>query len=376
MPYLVQKAWDVHILSGGTTGIEHKKGFTIYKPKKTLKIGSAAEYLFSPKQTSRFNFKDILMNSPRNWLRYIIYISLGRKIIRENNIRIISAYNLYSYGLIGAELSEEFGIPLVMTNFGEIYNMTNFFKKNKEMVKFICGVARKLLSCSRHCSESYKLLGLAPSVDVIPYGINIKSFSPTHDPVKIRKAIGLTEDDKVVLFVGRLVKDMGLQTLIEAIPKIVDENNSIKFLIVGQSGELLLALMELAKRFEKQVFVMTNVPLEELPLYYAASTIVVTPTSGDRACSSLAAMEAMATGRPVIASKIGGIPELVVDNETGILISPEKVSDLKKAVLSLLTDKSLIQQMGLKGRERAEAICDEETTNLKMERIFAGLSGI
>lgn len=372
-PYLVEKGWDVHVLSGGYSGIEYKNGITIYKTKLTSKIFSMINYLFESKRENSFKLRYAKSDSVIYWLKRMAFISIGRKIIEKKGISIICAYNLYSYAPIGAVLSKEYGVPLAVTNFGEIYSNTEFLKKNIKIVNYVCNVSKKLLAMSNHCAESYKLLGLSPIVEVIPYGVDISRFSPKIAGSKIRNKLGINSEDKLVLYVGRLIRDMGLHTLLESIPQVIHADEKIKFLIVGEKGELLPVASQLSEKYKKNIFLMPNVPFEELPLYYAASTIVVAPTQGNRACGSLASIEAMSTGKPVIASNVGGIPEIVIDGETGVLVPPEDSFALIKAVLSLLKDESLIEKMGKLGRERVEKIFDERKTDQKIEQIFEKL---
>jgi glycosyltransferase involved in cell wall biosynthesis len=376
VPYLVEKGWNVHVLSGGNSGIEYKNGFTIYKPKRLSKVYNLIKAFSGMRKKHFFDFKFIRRKYPRRWLDYIISISFGRQIIEKEHISIISAYNLYSYAPIGAVLSDEYNIPLVVTNFGEIYSMNNFFKRNPDVIKYVCNITRKLLAMSYHCAQSYKLLGLAPDVEVIPYGVDVKIFSTNNDGSKIRYKVGINDSDKVVLFVGRLIKDMGLHTLLEAIPQVLQTNEKIKFIIVGQKGELLPIALQLAKKYKNNIFVMPDVPFKELPSYYAASTIVIAPTQGDRACGSLASIEAMATGKPVIASKVGGIPEIVIDEETGLLIPPDNSSALVEAILRLVKDDALMNKMGMMGRRRVEKYFDERKSDQRIEEFLREVVGL
>lgn len=374
-PYLVENGWDVHILSGGQSGVERKNGVTIYKCKRGRKLYTLAATVLKRTKQNRLPYKSLMVDSPRHWLGCMASAAVGREIIEKVGICVISAYNLFSGGPVGAMLSEEYGIPLVLSNFGEIYSMPQFFRKNRELLHYVCGAARVFLSCSRHCAESYKLLGLAPQVTVILYGVDLQKFSPQNDGSEVRRKLGIPRTDRVVLFVGRMIRDMGLHTLLDAIPRVLSAINHVKFMIVGAKGELFPLALRLSTKYEKEVFPVPDVPLEELPLYYAASTIVVVPTQGDRACSSLAAIEAMATGKPVIAARVGGIPEVVVDGETGVLIPPEELSALSEAILHLLEDEPLMERMGMSGRHRVESKFDKYKTNQSIESLLRELAG-
>ena len=370
-PYLVEKGWDVHILSVGNSGVEKKDGFMVYKSPKIQKVLALSQSLLKHNKKSGLRSIRALTSSPRSWLSVRIKSCLGRHIIEKNGIDIISAYNLFSNGLAGALLSEKLGIPLVLTNFGEIFSERRHLEKNIDIINYVLGRAQKNLSCSRHCADSYKQLGLSPQVEVVYYGVDLKRFSVDRDGTSIRQRLGLDREDDVVLFVGRMIKEMGLQTVLAAVPELLKRNKRMRFLIVGGKGELTDSVFQMRTKFKKNVFAHPDLPFEELADYYSASTIVLVPTSGDRACSSLTAMEAMAAGKPVIAANIGGIPEVVVGGKTGLLVPPENPSALATAILDLLDDKQRMKGMGILGRERVEKLFDKDMTNRKIERIFS-----
>ena len=144
---------------------------------------------------------------------------------------------------------------------------------------------------------------------------------------------------------------------------------------MGAVGELSAAAAEVAARFGGKVIIRQNVPFDELPDWYAAATSWSTPTTGDRACSSLAAAEALATARPVIATDVGGIPEVVTDGATGCLIPPENHSALADRIVDLLGRAELRHEMGARGRAWIEANWDTRLVLGRMESVFAGAAG-
>lgn len=374
-PYLCEKEWDVHILSGGNPkGIERRNSFTIYRPSKTGKISKAMSLL--PKVTRAFEFKSFALHSPREFFGCLTSAKFITQIVKDNrNISIISAYHLFPEGFVGALASEELSVPLIVTNFGEIYTIPHFYKKQLRIVKNILDRSEKILSVSQHCARSYSLLGLLPEVEVISYGIDVGKFSPNNDGAVIRQRFSIGNGEQLVLFVGRMIRDMGLHTLLEAIPQVLKSRRAVKFVIAGAKGELYEPALNLQSRHEKNVVVVPNIPFDELPYYYAASTVVVAPTPDNRACMGMAIKEAMASGKPVIASRIGGIPEAIVDGETGILLPPEDPSALAEAILGLLDDKEVMARMGRCGRERAENLFDKDKTNQRLEKIFREIGG-
>lgn len=375
-PFLVKRGWKVHILSGGSTGTENKEGFTVYKPTKEEKLKAIAEFFLTGWWTRKKIRRAVKKENLKETLATMAHVVIGAKLIREYDINLISAYNLYTYAPVGAVLSERYGVPLVVTNFGEIFDRAEYFEKNRDVVNYICSTASRLLAMSRHCAQSYSRIGLSPEVEVIPYGVDIRRFNPQNDGSIIRKRLGIGETDGVVLFVGRLVRDMGVDVLTEAIPSVLGSTEDVRFIIVGEKGECLDELLRLTEHHRGRVFVEPSVSFEELPLYYAASTVAVAPTTGERACGSLAAIEAMATGRAVVASRVGGIPEIVEEGVTGLLVPPQDATALAEALIRLLGDRTLTDTMGKRGRERAERLFDEDKTDSTLESLFNRVAGL
>lgn len=379
VPCLIQRGWEVHILSGGTTGVEHRRGLTVYKdhrarPRKLLHI---LPFLWKVVRQGRADCLEFLRGmSPRFRLATLGRAALGSKIVEREGICVISAYNLYTGAPVGALLSANYALPLVVTNFGEIFSMQEYLLGRPDFVRRICSMASKLTSMTHHCAGSYQLLDIPVEVEVIPYGVDLSRFSPDRDPAMVREKFELKVTDQVVLFVGRMNEEMGLHTLLEAIPGLVQETNAVKVLIVGTEGGLSASARRFAEEYPGRVFVIPDAPLEELPGYYAASTVVVVPTQGNRACGSLAAAEAMATGKPVIASKVGGVPEFVSDGETGMLVPPEDPPALEQTTLRLLSSERVLQSLGKRAREVAESRHDKDKTNRRYERLFCEMAGL
>jgi glycosyltransferase involved in cell wall biosynthesis len=378
-PYLASKGWDVHILSSGRSGVERHNRCTIYKctrPAKGRMLASSLPALLRTTPRDRFPHRSLLGSSPRLWLTYLVSASIGRRIIERASVSVISAYNLFGGGPVGALLSSEFRVPFVVSNFGEIYSHPGVFRKHAALAPYVCDRASRILSISRHCADSYNRIGLSPPVTVIPYGIDLARFSFRNDGSAIRNVLGWGGNDQVVLFVGRMTRDMGLHTLLTAVPELLATLDSAKVLIVGAGGELLHSASETAGRHPGRVIVRPDVPKAELPAYYAASSIVVAPTLGDRACGSLAALEAMGTGKPIIASRVGGIPEIVADGQSGILIPPDDPATLTGAMVRLLESEPLRKRMGAVGRRIAESRYDQDKTNALIEHVFTEVAGL
>jgi glycosyltransferase involved in cell wall biosynthesis len=314
----------------------------------------------------------------RFFLRQAALVHYFRSRIISENIRIICAYNLLRTGYLALRLGEEHGVPFLMFNFGEIYANLDLLRRTRALREFAAHIVQKsagLLSCSRHCASSYELIGLSADVKVVDTCVDTRMFHPANDGGALRKRMRIPEHDILVMFVGRMVADMGLDSLLEIIPLLRSSHPNVSVLIAGTQGELTQSVKETSRMNPGKVFFATDVTLEDLPSCYAASDIVVAPTAGARACSSLAALEAMASGKPVVAAGVGGIPEVVHDRETGMLIPPGDPGALARAVLALVRDKDLRRRLGSAGRTLVKERFDKDIANKVMVNMFNAVVG-
>jgi phosphatidylinositol alpha-1,6-mannosyltransferase len=370
-PFLVSRGWSVHVLSIGHTGVERHAGYTVHKLPWARKAALVLRHgLRRPRSPVGVGL--VARGHGTDWAWYNVAYAVGREIMRTERVDVLCGFNLYRGALVGAMLAHATGVPLVVNNFGELFSHEAFFRANPDVLPFIHAAGRRFVSGSRHCASGYQRFGLRPDVEVVPYGVDSARFRPDRDGVAVRSRAGIAAAAPVVLFVGRFVRDMGLHVVLDAIPRVIERRPDACFLLVGAAGELSAAAGTVARRFAGHVVIRQNVPFDELPACYAAGDLVVAPTAGDRACSSLAAAEALATARPVIASNVGGIPEIVADGGTGYLIPPENASALADRIVDLLARSDTRREMGARGRAWIEAHWDTQLVLGRMESVFAG----
>lgn len=206
--------------------------------------------------------------------------------------------------------------------------------------------------------EHYSLLRGRASV--ILNGVNADRM-PVMDPREARREIGLDQDLQVVGFVGHFFPWDGIEYLIEAAPRIIEDTGDVRFLIVGHGlwGEHLPELVQ-KKGLERYVLFTGKVAWEKLYLYVNAFDVATAPYSKainlKSGRSSLKILEYFACKKPVVASRTRVIPE-VVDLERrglGITVKPEDPGSLADAIILLLKDKALRRDMGEKGRDYVE----------------------
>jgi len=229
-----------------------------------------------------------------------------------------------------------------------------------------------LLPDSYYGAELLRKLGAEEEkIRVIPNGVDTKLFSPTVRDPDIERRVGLKRP--VILAAGRLVPWKGLNYLVEASPAIIRVFPSATFLIIGDGPE--------RNNLEKQVeeLRLTNnfifggrIPHQDIADIFSCIDIFVLPSLFDTTPNVL--LEVMSSGKPVIASDIEGIREVVKNNETGILVPPADVKSLEKALLELLTNPKKATRIGGRAREFIEKYYSLEITAERLLEIFEGLS--
>jgi glycosyltransferase involved in cell wall biosynthesis len=170
---------------------------------------------------------------------------------------------------------------------------------------------------------------------VIKNGVS-EEFNPRINRVPLRSELGYSDDDFVVFYAGRLNVEKGVQDLIMAAKKINDLD--LKVLIAG-GGKYRKKLEAMSRSLRNRVRFVGKVNYHEMPRYYAASDLFVLPTYWE--IQPLACLEAMACGTPVVATNVGGVPEIVTDGFNGALVPSRRPEAIAEKIKQLKNDEDL-----------------------------------
>jgi glycosyltransferase involved in cell wall biosynthesis len=199
-------------------------------------------------------------------------------------------------------------------------------------------------------------------------GIDLAHFRSVQvDPAVKRKELGLPPEGLIVGTVGRLVPIKGLEWLLKAASRVLAEFPQACFVIIGD-GPMLGELMQLTSKLGiglRMVFVGAR---EDVPECLAALDLFVLPSLNEGMGRVL--LEAMAVGCPVVATRVGGIPDIVADGTTGLLVPPRDDRALAEAILTLLRDRSRRAAYGEAARRHVDGRFDVETMVRNIERLY------
>lgn len=280
----------------------------------------------------------------------------------------------------GCNLSLLFGIPVIMEVNG-ISNETGRLPKSIAKIMNLVlfnrySIATHIITVTPKLKEFLQFNYDLPSdkISVVENGANIDLFRPM-DKENALKKLDLDPEFKYICFVGHLAPWQGVEYLIKSSPFILSQCPNTKFIIVGDGPKLdeLKKLVDTLNIFSNYIFT-GYVDYEKVPVYINASSICVAPFVIERndkiGLSALKIYEYLACGKPVVASKIKGIEELLSTSNGGISVTPENVSDLGKTIVRLLQDDSTCEKMGAEGCKFIRNHHSWKTVAANVENIF------
>ena len=185
-------------------------------------------------------------------------------------------------------------------------------------------------------------------VSLIYNGVDLERYSHQEPCCTLREEYGMEPDAELVGVVGRLELEKGHPTLLEAWPLVLDRVPAAYLLIVGE-GSRLDALHQIARDQGVERHVIFTGRRDDIPAVTAAFDVAVLPSY--REAQGLTILEAMAMSRPVVASNVGGIPEMIENGVNGVLVPPHDPPALADAIASLLEDHQRADMIGRAGHD-------------------------
>ena len=237
-------------------------------------------------------------------------------------------------GLIGIAVKERFRKPLVVTAYGgDAYSLPFRDSYRKGVAVSVVKGADGLIAVSRPIASILVDLGAdRKKVRVIPTGYDGSVFKPMAKSIA-RSQLGLPPSKRILLTVANLVAQKGHSYLLESFGRIAHSRGDLLLVVVG-GGELAHDLRLSASKLGHDVLFAGPRPHEEIAKWMNACDVFVLPSVSEGSPTVLP--EAMACGRPVVATTVGGIPDLVADGEVGYLVPPRDVNALSDALIRAL----------------------------------------
>lgn len=352
---LIKKGVDVEILA-------LRKPFetTINEDVLNYKLLDRTEYFQLPvplKLRFEYGLSPLFYNCVFKSIKYYHSVSTLKHIVRLSyyarnygNIDIIHVHFAYKAAVVGMQISKVLGKPFTFTAHAyEIFSQSSY---SKERLTMLADNAEKIITPSvfnknyiikeTHCAED--------KIEIVRATISQEKF--------IKKKLSRKSEQKIkIIAIGRLTEKKGFEYLIRAMKSVVKGNSPVFLNIIGD-GNLKKELIELTKNLDLADCInflgakSNEECMQELSTSHIAVLPCIIAKNGDLDVCPLTLQESMAMEIPVVSTTVGSIPELIEDGKEGLLVPERNESALAHAIIQLIDNPSLRQEMGKKGREK------------------------
>ena len=270
----------------------------------------------------------------------------------KGNFDIIHAQWIFPQGAVAIILKFIFRKPVIVTGHGvDVFGL----KKINFIKTFILKHADACTVNSRATFDAAYRLSPSSKIKIIPPGVDLNLFRKTKLDKRWRKKFG--DNPKIILGVGRLIKWKGFEYLVKSLPYVLVKFPQAKLMIVGSGPEeknLKRLVQELNLEIDKNVFFPGHIASDRLPYIYASSDIFVSPSitltsTGEKEGLGNVILEALASGVPVVASRSGGIIDLIDGYSTGFLFKEKDYRELAKKIVYVLSNKAVRERLSKNG---------------------------
>jgi glycosyltransferase involved in cell wall biosynthesis len=205
-------------------------------------------------------------------------------------------------------------------------------------------------------------------------GVEIDKYTKSFPRKEIRDSLGIAEDEKVIGFIGRIVREKGVVDLARAYLRVLERFPEARLLVIGETlpsdrdkkaKQMLEGFITENNLDNKVIFTGFR---DDIPELLSIMDVFVLPSYREGMPNTI--LEAMASGKPVIATNIRGCREEVINERTGLLVERSDVDGLAKAILGIISNTDLAKAMGEKGKERAFAKYNEDEMVRKQLDIY------
>lgn len=302
-------------------------------------------------------------------------------VVRRGRFDVVHAH-LYFGCLYTGLVPLRAGAPRRVTSFHNLAYDTNpantaWYRARKALER---AVLRRRMNgvtgVSTAVAEHFRSVHELPRVEVIPNAFPVGSYalSSGHECARAREELGYGPGDFVVVSPGRLVVEKGQEFLIRAAARLLPSTPALRVLVLGR-GPLAepLARLTVELGVQDRVAIRPEVPYERLLTIVQAADLLVLPSVSEG--FGLVAAEAMAVGTPVVATRVGGLVDLVEDGTSGLLVPSADPAALTEAIARFVREPGLASRIGAAGRVRIVSHFSAEVVAASLERFYAAESG-
>jgi len=361
---LVKKGYDVTVYTSNALDLHGGKGSKINDSVKYVDGVKVRYFPYILRYGTMF-FTPSMFNSIRDEVKEF-------DVIHIHDARCFQS-------AVTAYYSQVYNVPIVYQPHGSFksYSHGGFLRFlsrgfiDKLYAERIFRKANRIIALNQTEAALYRSMGMREEkIEIIPNGIDLTEYSDLPLRGSFKEKYNIPLETPLILYLGRIHKIKGINILVKAFAKVIEKVDNVKLVIVGPDDGYLEEIQVLINNLEIEKNILITGPLygkEKLEAYVDADVYVL-PSIYETFPMSV--LEAYSCGKPVIASRVGGLKDLVIDGVTGLLFESENNEQLVESLLSILNNNARAEKMGAKGIEFVEENFTIEKVVDRLEDIY------
>ena len=289
-------------------------------------------------------------------------------MIRHTGLDIVHTQTEFSLGIFGRAMASSLDTPHVHTYHTIYEDYTHYLTRGlmdgqskravRHFSRYYCNLCNRVLVPSQKTKELLLTYNVNRPIDIVPTGVDTSKFDPARfapdEIAALRRSLGIGEDERVVLNVGRISKEKNLQMVLRGLPPLLKKHPDVRMLLVG-GGPYADALREISREegIEDRVIFAGEQPWETIGMYYALGDVFISASTSET--QGLTYIEAMSSGLPVVAKADPCIEGLISHGKTGILFDEQEqiAPALEKALFDVDSMSEIVAEAMEMARKNA-----------------------
>lgn len=290
----------------------------------------------------------------------------GAEVIHAAEVFFTMSYQAF-------QVAQRTNVPLVVTVSENLPSMGETHPIRARRKRCVAHAADCLIAITESTRRMLILEGNKPEkIKIVPWVVDLNRFHASRISSSWARKLGLTEQDFVVLFVGRFIPEKGILELLATVPELLQRHpdRKLRFVFFGE-GPLEHEIRGMANRYPKAIRIHSFVPYEELPDIHRLATVFVLPSKPGYKIAEqfgFVLIESMATGVPVLTTSAGSIRDVV--GESALVVPPGNSTELLQALDQLIGSDELRHRLGAAGLERVRTHNDAALIAGRLELIY------
>ena len=302
-----------------------------------------------------FRLPSLLIKGLNRATYFLACQNIIKKIVQENKIDIIWLYGLASNGMQSVKVAKEFNLPIIQRQLDvshELVRIPLLKQLTRKCEKFVTSNVSKVLCGARPLIDYTIEMGAKEeNVEYFPLGFDPQTFKPMAKDQHLAHKLGISDNDKVILFVGTIYEFSGLENIIQNFETIKSKVKEIKFLIVGggPNFEKIKSLVN-KKKLQSDVILTNFKPQHEIPKFISLADVCINSFEINKITDRIIPikiLEYLACGKPVLSTPLKGTIDLLPKEDFGIIYS--QYDSFVENLSELLTNTEKLEELGNKG---------------------------